>query len=379
MNNFIIPNALQIVIDDLGWMNSKDDRENKGPSRTAMPRNHVAEDYIAINELGKALGMRINCAFVIGERDPDNRLKKLPHFSKYGVAWDNAKYLDREELKRIVEVVNESEYIDISLHGLMHGYYMDGVDNWDASDFFYLKNKVKFQIPESELRARLDAFFGLLEYHGVKKEINSYVPSSALYIFNSMSKILPEYGIKYVLQPFIYTDFYEKDTFLVTIENGIITTDRNHFIENHTSADNILPWDECESDFGALPKSKCVIGTHFPNYLHRDPKRNGELTAAIATYVKSCADDFGSMMSRDLGFYSTQALYKRFAKTEEKNGIFTIDVSAVPTPIGNLGTFYVSAKTPIENCTGAEIALYETKATHYTYELKPTADIITIS
>ena len=77
--------------------------------------------------------------------------------------------------------------------------------------------------------------------------------------------------------------------------------------------------------------------------------------------------------------YSTQALYKRFAKTEEKNGIFTIDVSAVPTPIGNLGTFYVSAKTPIENCTGAEIALYETKATHYTYELKPTADIITIS
>jgi hypothetical protein len=82
MNQFVIPNALQIVIDDLGWMNSKDDRENKGPSRTAMPRNHVAEDYAAINALGKALGMRINCAFVIGEWDPDNRLKKLPNFSE---------------------------------------------------------------------------------------------------------------------------------------------------------------------------------------------------------------------------------------------------------------------------------------------------------
>ena len=379
MENFIIPNALQIVIDDLGWMNSKDDRKNHGPSRTAMPRNHTAEDYAAIHALGKELGMKINCAFVIGEWDPDNRLKCLPNFSKYGDAWDNAKYLDREELKRIVDVVNDSEYIDISIHGLMHGYYMDGVDNHDSSDFFYQKNKVKYMIPESELRARLDAFFGLLEYHGVKKEINSYVPSSALYIFDSMSKILPEYGVKYILQPFFCTDFGAEKPFLVTTENGIITTDRNHFIENHTSIDNVLPWDQCESDFCALPKAKCVIGSHFPNYLHRDPKRNGELTAAIASYVKSCADDFGSMMSRDLGFYSTQALYKRFAKTEEKNGSYRIDVSAVPTPIGNLGKFYVSAKTPIQNCTGAEISLYETKKTHYTYELKPTENIITVS
>ena len=379
MENFIIPNALQIVIDDLGWMNSEDDRKNHGPSRTAMPRNHVSEDYAAINALGKELGMKINCAFVIGEWDPDNRLKALPNFSKYGDAWDNANYLDREELKRIVEVVNASEYIDISIHGLMHGYYMDGVDNYDASDFFYQKNKVKYMLPEAELRARLDAFFGLLEYHGVKKEINSYVPSSALYIFDSMSKILPEYGVKYVLQPFVYTDFGAEKPFLVTTENGIITTDRNHFIENHTSIDNVLPWDQCESDFLALPKSKCVIGSHFPNYLHRDPQRNGELTAAIASYVKSCADDFGSMMSRDLGFYSTQALYQRFAKTEEKNGSFSIDVSAVPMPVGNLGKFYVSAKSPIKTCAGAEISLYETKETHYTYELKPIDDFITIS
>lgn len=379
MENFVLPNALQIVIDDLGWMNSKDDRADKGPSRTAMPRNHVAEDYIAINELGKTLGMKINCAFVIGEWDPDNRLKALPNFSKYGDAWDNAKYLDREALKKIVEVVNASDYIDISIHGLMHGYYMDGVDNHDASDFFYQKNKVKYMLPEAELRARLDAFFGLLEYHGVKKEINSYVPSSALYIFDSMSKILPEYGVKYILQPFFCTDFGEEKPFLVTVENDIITTDRNHFIENHTSIDNVLPWDQCESDFCALPKAKCVIGSHFPNYLHRDPKRNGELTAAIASYVKSCADTFGSMMSRDLGFYSTQALYKRFSKTEEKNGVFTIDVSQVPKPAGNLGKFYISSKKAISSCIGGEMKLYETKETHLTYEVIPQESVMIFS
>lgn len=381
MNQFVIPNALQIVIDDLGWMNSKDDRENKGPSRTAMPRNHVAEDYIAINELGKALGMRINCAFVIGEWDPDNRLKKLPHFSKYGDAWDNAKYLDRAELQRMVDVINDSEYIDISIHGLMHGYYDYSNDNWDASDFFYEKNKVKYMLPENELRARLDAFFGLLKYHGVKKEINSYVPSSALYIFDSMSKLLPEYGVKYIIQPFCaINNFKDEKTFLVTTENDIITTDRCNYIkqEGFTRTMDIEPWDEYASDFMALPKATCMVGTHWPNYLHLDPKKNLELLERNAEYFKSCADVFGSMMSRDLGFYSTQALYKRFAKTEEKDGVFTVDVSAVPKPIGNLGKFYISAKNPVKNHSGCEISLYEIKETHLTYEIIPTADIITI-
>lgn len=382
MNRFVIPNALQIVVDDLGWMNSKDDRENKGPSRTAMPRKHCAEDYAAINELGKKLGMRINCAFVIGEWDPDNRLKCLPNFSKYGENWDNAKYLDREELKKIIDVVNDSDYIDVSVHGLMHGYYDYANDNWDASDFFYEKNRVKYMVPENELRARLDAFFELLKYHGVKKEIDSYVPSSALYIFDSMSKILPEYGIKYIIQPFVCTDFGEEKPFLVTTENGIITTDRFNFIEDagyEKFRVDILPWDQCESDFLALPKAICMVGSHWPNYLHRDPKRNMELVARNAEYFKSCADVFGSMMSKDLAFYSTQALYKRFAKTEEKDGVFTIDVCDVPKPIGNLGKFYVSAKQPVKKCTGGTISLYETKETHYTYEIIPNADVITIS
>jgi hypothetical protein len=237
-------------------------------------------------------------------------------------------------------------------------------------------------VPENELRARLDAFFELLKYHGVKKEIDSYVPSSALYIFDSMSKILPEYGIKYIIQPYHATDFGEENPFLVTVENGIITTDRCNYIEKdgyENYRENIRPWDQCESDFSALPKTTCMVGSHWPNYLHRDPKRNMELVARNAEYFKSCADVFGSMMSKDLAFYSTQALYKRFAKAEEKDGAFTIDVSAVPKPVGNLGKFYVSATQPVKNCNGGTISLYETKETHLTYEIIPTANIITIS
>ena len=55
MSDILIPQPLQIVIDDLGWFCGDDDRTNGGASRTGMPRRHCYKDYEAINELGKAL------------------------------------------------------------------------------------------------------------------------------------------------------------------------------------------------------------------------------------------------------------------------------------------------------------------------------------
>lgn len=381
MDRFIIPNALQIIIDDLGWFVGKDDREWGGPSRTAMPRNHVAEDYLAVNELGRALGMKINCAFVIGEWDPDNRLKKLPHFSKYGEDWDNAKYLDKEEMKRVADAVNASEYIDLSIHGLMHGYYMDGTDNYDASDFCYKINGKIQMIPEKEVRDRLDAFFGLLDYHGINKKVTSYIPSTAYYCYDEISKIMKDYGIDYICQPYSHTDFKgEEIPFLVSMENGIILTDRRNFIEEEgfTRLVDILPWDEWGSDFLALPKANCIVGSHWPNYLHVDPKKSIELVPKNAEYFKSSAERWGAMMSKSLGFYSTQALYKRFAKAEETNGGFTIDVSDVPKARGSLGKFYVSTREPVKEYSGCTLSLYETRADHLIYEVTPTSNVITL-
>ncbi len=380
MNHFIIPHALQIVIDDFGWINGYDDRAAGGPSRTGIPRKHCAEDYIAVNSLGKALNMKINCAFVLGEWDPDNRLKRIPYFSKYGDGWDNEKYLDKAEMKRIVDTLNASDYIDVSIHGLMHGSHMPGIDNNDSSDFFYQKNRVKYVFGENEVRQKLDAFFGILDYYGVNKTVNSYIPSAALYVPYTLSKIMAEYGIRYIVQPFKSTDFNKADEHLATIDNGIIITDRYNFIsaDGFTRTMDIRPWDEVASDFMALPKATCIVGTHWPNYLHMDPHRSLELTERTAKYFKSCADVFGTILSRDIGHHATQELYKRFARTEEKEGVLTIDISEVPKPIGNLGKFYISAKKPIKGCKGGEIKLYETKETHMTYEIIPTADVITI-
>ena len=75
MNEILIPHSLQITLDDVGWFNGADDRPNGGSAHTGIARRHCAEDYAAINELGRRLNMRINCAFTVGEWDPGNRLR----------------------------------------------------------------------------------------------------------------------------------------------------------------------------------------------------------------------------------------------------------------------------------------------------------------
>ncbi|MBR5314967.1 MAG: hypothetical protein IKU45_06110, partial [Clostridia bacterium] len=73
IKNFaIIPNAVQITMDDIGWFIGHDNRAKNEPSRTGIPRQHHPLDYRAVNEIGKAIGMKIMCPLVIGEWDKNN-------------------------------------------------------------------------------------------------------------------------------------------------------------------------------------------------------------------------------------------------------------------------------------------------------------------
>ena len=53
MKSIIIPNPLQITMDDLGWFCGKDARDKMEPARTGITRRHCAEDYEVVNEIGK--------------------------------------------------------------------------------------------------------------------------------------------------------------------------------------------------------------------------------------------------------------------------------------------------------------------------------------
>ena len=371
MNLFCIPSALQIDMDDMGWFCGKDERKTGGPSRTGVNRRHCALDYLAVNELGRRLNMRINCAFVVGEWDSDNALRAIPHLSQYGDAWDNAAYYNEAEMRACVDAINQSPYTNLCVHGLMHGYYMNGVDWHDSSDFYYrIKNKL-YMIPEEEVRARLDAFFGLLAAQGVKKKTNTFIPPSFAYRFNELSPILRAYGIEYVGTIF-KTAEYEGSAPVEPIdieECGMVTYDRHH---------NPIPWDSFGGDWDSLPPLCGLVGVHWPNFLHEDPERNLESVESAERYFRRAAEEFGTILSRGVEFYASQALYCRYAVAEENDGVFIVDLSGLPKSYAVRDRFYVSARKAIADCEGCAVSVYEKIGDFMTYEVIPLSKKMTI-
>ena len=374
MNSVIIPKPIQINMDDVGWWCGSDDRKIGGPSRTAMPRLHCAEDYQAIADLGKALNMEITCGFVIGEWDMDNRLgKEIRYFSHFGENWDNASYRNPEELKRAVEIVNASPYIDLALHGIYHGYYMPGLENCDISDYYYRKAGVLYNVPEDEVRNRLDHFFRLYEEHGFQRPVTSFIPPSGAYRDFDLTAILKDYGIKYsgplFSHIFLYGAKKPDEIDRVFVDNDIITVDRET---------DVFPWDDVECDFNAIDRPYVIFGMHWPNMLNMDSSKQGETLKNILPYFKRCENTFGVVMSRNMAFCATQMLYVKYAKTEQLENTLVIDISEVPKASGKLNTFFISTKTPpvkFENCTLGEV---QKKKDFINYEIKPSKDIIKI-
>lgn len=372
MENIIIPSSLQITMDDVGWFNGEDDRENGGSARTAMTRRHCAKDYAAINELGERLNMRINCAFILGEWDPDDRLKKIKFLSKYGEAWNNSAYLGKEEMKAVVETVNASPYIDIAVHGLLHNYYKPGIA-YSNSDYYYGIDDKIYMSPEEEIRARFDAFFGILGYYGINKTVNSFIPPAFRYIWDSIPHILADYGIKYVSTLFDSPLLALPEGFTLPANAGIegeniITVNRNN---------NIIPWYEISTDPDTLPTTKGIFGCHWPNLLHVDQTRHGEIIEKWVKYFERCANTFGIILSRDIAFAATQSLFLEYSSVSYENGKMTVDISKVPKTEGRMDKFYISSSKEIKEHSGCAISLYEKRDGFINYEVIPAENILT--
>ena len=118
----VLPVALQIVTDDIGWFNGRDIRCSDGPSRTGMPRKHVAEDYAMLNAIGKSIGQKINAPLVIGEWDKKNRLRGMPHATNDEKGWDMASQINYAEAERCFDTMERAEYLEYAFHGLIHSY-----------------------------------------------------------------------------------------------------------------------------------------------------------------------------------------------------------------------------------------------------------------
>lgn len=389
---FTIPAALQLMLDDIGWFQGRDDRAMEQPSRTGMPRRHVLADYIATNEIGKAVNMKIATPFCIGEWDKYNILRRIPYSCKEGENWDSSGILDLSEAAEIRDYLNSAEYIELGYHGLLHDFWyagrrVSGQEFFppaglvppngpnDPEDFVPAEGLTpqspRELAPEWLIRCHLDAYREIYQSWGFTQELRYFVSPSGGRDSgkdDTFASILKDYGVRY------------------WNNSGLPCTVRCGIYMNCCQSD-LAPWEAYDLDPAFLPdiapENAGFLGGHWVNLLRYHPQNALERVGAWSDYLNRQAETFGIILSRDVAFASHQLLYKNYSIVTEANGRICIDLTRADSldPAGSRPPLYVSickGVTPV-SCEGGKLSVYETRKNFVTYRIDRTGtSIITI-
>jgi len=377
MNDTIrIPTAIQLRIDDVAWHNGDDDRYHKRPSRSGLPRQHHPDDYPILNELGRALNMKIGCSLVLGEWDKNNRLRGVPHVTWDEAGWDRAAQIDLAYAEKCRDNLENSEYIDYVLHGLLHGYYDNGtlITENQYYPFFFDREKGAYTakrtpLPADEFRRQLELFFAICDDWGFTKKITAFASPCSNFGTPEenaeFAEILKSFGILH------WKDVWSDMDGFADVSRGLICE----------KCIVPIPWDAYAVNPAYLPlyytennpHQATDFTSHWTNYIRFNPENNMEFLSAWTEYYLRQAEVFGVMLSRDIPFAASQALYNAFAKTEITDGKCIVDLKNVDAKgaIALKNEFYVSMKNGTEpkGCEGGTIELYETKQNFKTYKI----------
>ena len=183
-NRIKIPKAWVLELDDLGWDDGRDLRLQKKASRSGLPRYHALEDYQLVAKIGEVAGMTINVALCLGDWDKDNVLRGFVGATHNPYEWDRAAEIDIEKFKCYRDAIDQSNGVDYSIHGLLHGYYdSEGrlVHEKEYFDKIVDNGETKLVLRSNEdFNRRLDAFFKIYDSWGFKKPIKVFISPCGL-------------------------------------------------------------------------------------------------------------------------------------------------------------------------------------------------------
>ena len=394
--NVVLPTALQICVDDVGWFIGSDDRYLSRPSRTGMTRRHVPEDYIAVNEVGKAIGQKIMCPLVLGEWDKDNILRGEIGVTFDPENWNRASQIDMKLAQRCFEAAESSEYIEYAVHGVLHGNYdAEGKQITELECFECEDKKVDYSgyinsgdgllktQSEEEIAHRFELFFKLYDMWGFKKKIRSYAALNGLprhlkhSDMSALASVLKKNGIKY------WANSWSKPTGYTDFVDGILYMEK--------CCNCRIPWNACDVDPRYVQDfvkdtdedTGTVMSTHWPNFLRFNAQNNLENVEKWADFFKRQSEIFGLMISKDIAFAGSQCVYHNYSKITEEKDLITVDISEAKEKGSDFisGEFYISLKNDLipKEVTGGELELYEIHKEFKTYKIKHTDSLISIA
>lgn len=315
-----IPMPVQVVIDDVGWWSGKDGSKTQEPYRTGINRNHVPEDYKAIVDLGKALNIRPQAAFIVCEWDKNNILRNLPTSTWMGEKWDNSSWVG-QWLDEAAEIIrNNRKYFELTVHGIGHEYWEAGT--FTRAEWTDSNGKMR---PPDQVKLHLDYFEKILNQHNLGPFPESFVPAAFRHSFGpsegriiSLAELLKEHGINYINTPF--SSMYNKER--VQFEHfgsdaGVMTIDRGN---------DEFPW----LTFPANPVKDLTgptCGLHWPNMLHPNPERNAEVVKRWINYLKPINEKKDMMLAQDSVSFQHQLIHHSLTRAQPKNNSIEIDFS----------------------------------------------------
>lgn len=373
----IMPTALQVCLDDVAWHNGHDERTSGRPSRSGIPRKHAPEDYLIVNEIGKAIGMKMLCPLCLGEWDKDNLLRGEVGITFDPKNWDRASQIDYPLAEKCKQTAEECEYLEYAVHGLMHGNYDADGRQLAEQEYFAPKERggKRYPITMEDLRRRLDIFEKIYNSWGFQKKIRSIaspggLPACPIEDLADMAQEFAKRGYLYWVNTAMHIEDSSKPV------SGALWVNTN----TRPSLRRI-PWNGYDYDPTMLADfaydgervERCVLSIHWTNFLRFNPARNMEYLPDWIAYFKRQAEIFGLMLSKDISFAANQLLYVQHAKLLFEENKCIIDLHDVVNHEFSERTneFYISFRNGCmpKECLGGKMEIYEMHTGFRTYKI----------
>jgi hypothetical protein len=331
----LFPRPFAFAVDDLGWNEGSDLSQEtpQGPHRAGVKRIFDIRDYQYMVEVGKAVGTRIQCLFILSEMDRENTLGKFPTTTYQRDKWDNRSRVNDHQREIMNYVRDQSAYMEFGLHGTGHEYWAAG-EPQKRAEWYNLTDKEPW--PEQSLREHIQCFRNIMAQYGFSPEHGhsfpeSFVPCAYSYYWNptsdySLGKLLTEVGVKYA-----NTDFSQIPELNPPQEKNGGDFDYGTHVVNRINYGN--PWYEVAS----LPTTPLkeqetdMIESHWPNWLAQDNFLQPEITKKWIDYYKSVQQMPDRYIAKNTEQFHSQWLYnKHTVLSEHAPGHVEIDNTAMP-------------------------------------------------
>ncbi|MCR2822859.1 hypothetical protein [Lederbergia panacisoli] len=355
MNLISIPLAIQVVIDDAGWWTGRSSVSENGPWRTGINRDHHPLDYVAIAELGKQLGMRPQASFILSEWDLTDRLRALPDATYLGEKWRNP-WKSSPLLKEAAAIIrNENRFIEVGLHGIGHEYWGNG-GVMERAEWHDVHGNMR---PRESVIAHLEAFAEILEENDLGPFPESFVATAHQHHYGAGEKglafILEQFGVKYHSLPFEgMPRSKQPESELFGFDGPLIAVNRG--------ADLIF-WDVIEPEVSGKITGP-ICGMHWPNLLHSDPERNGEVVSRWVKLLEPHQNQFDTMLAANTAEGFSQVVYHSEVSFKADSSGCYLDFSKLSglksKPPGLLNYFTIKVKNNVRIVSASkEIELVE--------------------